>query len=419
MRKQLLLLTAFLIALNLMAQKEEIKTAEKELKVQNFPAAIAALEQADASIAITDDKTKAKFYFLKGQAYYGDGTNLDNYSKSGIALNEAIKLEEKTKSFKYTADANAMLLKMIEKAVEKGSADYEAKDFGNAAKNFNLVYTLSPRDTSYLDNAALALYFAKDHKKSIEVYQELLNMGYTGISTVYKGTSKVNGQDLYFGSKKEMDQQVKIGIIENPQVIVQESRKSNIYKNIVLNYLAMDNPKGALEAVSKARQQYPTDYNLLIDEANIYFTLGDNTKFKEKLEEAVKINPADPSLFYNIGVLTMEQKKSEEAIKFFEKAIELRPDYSEAHNNIGAAILERNIPIVEEMNKSLNNFKKYDQLRVQQLKIYRDALPYYEKSHELNKTNISTMQTLMGIYENLEMSDQQKKLKALYDSLKN
>lgn len=417
MRKQLLFLTALLISLTIMAQKEEIKTAEKEIKNQNFPAAIVAIDKAETLIANADDKTKAKFYFLKGQAYYGNGTVTDNYVKSGIALNELIKLETRIGS-KFSSDATIMLSKMIEKVAQDASVAYDKQEFTQAARDFNLVYTLSPKDTSYLENAALALYFAKDHKKSIDLYKDLLKMGYTGIYTVFRGKSKANGQDLYFSTKKEMDQQVKLGVIESPEVIVQESRRSTISKNIVMNYLALEDHKGALEAVREARAQYPNDYNLLIDEANIYYSLGDNTKFKEKLEEAVKINPSDPSLFYNIGVLTLEQKKPEDAIKFFEKAIALKPDYADAHNNIGAAILERNIPIVEEMNKNLSNFKKYDQLRAKQLEIYKEALPHYEKAHELNKSNISTMQTLMGIYENLEMSDKYKVIKDLYEKSK-
>jgi tetratricopeptide (TPR) repeat protein len=297
MRKQLIFLSALLIGLTMMAQKEEIKTAEKELKIQNFPAAIAALENADALIANVDDKTRAKFYFLKGQAYFGNGMLTDNFSKSGDALNKVIALENKTKSFKYTADAELMLKKMVDKVANDGSVAYEGKDFSKAARDFNLVYLLSPKDTSYLENAALAQYFAKDHQKSIEIYQDLLKMGYTGIFTVYKAISKTNNQEIYFATKKEMDQQVKLGIVENPQTVVQESRKPVISKNIVMNFLAMEDHKGALESVRKAREQYPNDYNLLIDEANIYYSLGDNNKFKEKLEEAVKINPTDPSLF--------------------------------------------------------------------------------------------------------------------------
>lgn len=418
MKKQFLLFTALFISLTIVAQKDELKTAEKEIKNQNFPAAIAAINQAEPLITSADDKSKAKFYFLKGQAFYGNGTDLENFSKAGVALNELIQFEEKIKSIKYSQDAGAMLNKMIDAVAKKASASYEAQEYETAAKNFSLVYTISPKDTSYYENAALSYYFAKNHKKSIEIYQELLAIGYTGVYTVYKATSKTNGQDIYYATKKEMDVQVKLGVVENPQTVVQESRRPTLSKNIVLNYLAMDDQKGALEAVTKARAQYPNDYNLLIDEANIYYSLGNNAKFKEKLEEAVKINPSDPSLYYNIGVLTLEQKKPEEAIGYFKKAIELKPDYSDAYNNIGAAILEKNIAIVDEMNKNLSNFKKYDQLRVKQLEIYKEAMPYYEKAHELNKSNISTMQTLMGIYENLEMGDKHKKLKEFYDNVK-
>ncbi|MDP3352797.1 MAG: hypothetical protein Q8S44_03550, partial [Flavobacteriaceae bacterium] len=114
MRKQLIFLSALLIGLTITAQKEEIKTAEKEIKNQNFPAAIAAIEQADALIVNADDKTKAKFYFLKGQAYYGTGGNTDNFAKSGAAFNELIKLESRIGS-KYSNDASVALGKMVEK----------------------------------------------------------------------------------------------------------------------------------------------------------------------------------------------------------------------------------------------------------------------------------------------------------------
>ena len=198
MRKQFLLFTALFISLTLMAQKDELKTAEKEIKNQNFPAAIAAINQAEPLMANADDKLKAKFYFLKGQAFYGNGANTDNFSKAGVALNELIQFEEKTKSIKYSGDAGEMLNKMIDGVAKQASASYESQDYENAAKKFNLVYTISPKDTSYYENAALAYYFAKDHKKSIEIYQELLSSGYTGIYTVYKAKTEQAKGDEFF-----------------------------------------------------------------------------------------------------------------------------------------------------------------------------------------------------------------------------
>ena len=160
------------------------------------------------------------------------------------------------------------------------------------------------------------------------------------------------------------------------------------------------------------------DANLLIDEANIYYKKGDNANFKSRLEKAITMNPTEPTLYYNVGVMNMDQKKTDEAIQYFKKAIELNPNYGDAYNNIGAAIIEKAAPIIDEMNKSLSDFNKYDKLQQRQFEIYRESVPYYEKAFELNKSSINVVQTLMGLYENLGMDDKLGAIKAVYEELK-
>lgn len=187
---------------------------------------------------------------------------------------------------------------------------------------------------------------------------------------------------------------------------------------IAKNYIALKDNEKALEYIKQAQKDTPNDYGLLVDEANVYYAMGDNVKFKEKLEEAVKINPSDPTLFYNIGVMKMDLNDNEGAIESYKKAIKLKPDYAEAYNNIGAAILKKAEPIIEEMNQNLSNFDKYDALQAKQFDVYREALPYYEKAYEFDSSNISIVRTLLGIYENLEMSEKQKALQEVYQGMK-
>ena len=141
-------------------------------------------------------------------------------------------------------------------------------------------------------------------------------------------------------------------------------------------------------------------------------------KWIKKLEEAISLNPSEPTLHYNVGVMNMEQKNIENAIKCFKKAIELKPDYADAYNNIGAAIIEKTVPIIEEMNNSLSDFDKYDELQVKQLEIYKQAIPYYESAYKYSSSNINIIQTLMGLYENLEMTEKFNEIKAVYEKLK-
>ncbi|SNR30717.1 tetratricopeptide repeat protein [Lutibacter flavus] len=424
MKKQLIILSAFLISMTVFGQKNEIKTAEKAIKSSDFSTAISALNQAEGLIGEADQKTKAKFYYLKGMALYQNGANT-NVEEVGAAFNQLLDYEKESKKFKYTTEVGGLINTLVQNIAGKASTDYEVavaskspEDYLKAAKGFSQVYALSPADTTFLDNAALVYFYGEDYNTSKDIYEKLLDLNYTGITTVYIATNKVNGEEVTYPDKKRMDLDVKLGVSENPRVEAKESRREMIFKNLAQNYAMLENPEKALEVIAEGRKEFPTSYSLLIDEANMYYKAGDNVKFKEKLEEAISLNPTEPTLYYNVGVMNMDQGNIDEAIKYFEKAIELKPDYSDAYNNIGAAIIEKAAPIIEEMNKSLSDFAKYDKLQAQQFEIYKEALPSYEKAYEYNPKSLNVIQTLMGLYENLEMTDKLNEIKVVYNELK-
>ena len=432
MKKIITFLVVVLIATTSFAQKKELKAATNALKTNNYTEALSVLNTVKPLLADAKEKYKTNYYFLLGKALYANGTTPDNFEDAVSAFNTLFDLE-KAGSRKYTDEAAALVNTLVKTVADKASSDYneaislnknvetkeQSKDiFDRAAKGFNKVYILSKSDTAFLQNSALAYYFSNNYSASVKSYQKLLDIGYTGVSTTYIATSVVNGQKVSYTSQKEMDRQVKMKLVTDPKVEVRDSQKNGIIKMIAKNYIALEDNEKALEAIKAAQKATPDDYGLLVDEANVYFAMGNNQMFKQKLEEAVKINPNDAMLHYNIGVMKMDLKDNEGAIASFYKAIEIKPDYTDAYNNIGAAILAKAEPIVEEMNANLSNFDKYDQLQAKQLEVYREALPFYEKVYNMDSTNISVVQTLMGIYENLEMYEKAKELREVYKTLK-
>lgn len=424
MKKQLLILSAFLISMTIFGQKNEIKSAEKAIKSGDFATAISSIKQAEGLIGSADQKTKAKFYYLKSMALYknGNGKNVDAIAS---AFNELVKFEKDSKKLKYTNEINVLKNALIQKTAERASENYrkaaeskDPKDYVNAAKGFEQVFALSSTDTTFLDNAALVYYLGEDYESSKNAYSKLLDLNYTGIATEYLATNKQTGKEVAYPDKKARAMQLKLGLVENPRDEVKDSRRELIFKNLAQNYSKLEQNEKAFETIAEGRKEFPESYSLLIDEANMYYKAGDNEKFKEKLEEAISLNPTEPTLYYNVGVMNMDQGNIDEAIGFFKKSIELNPEYADSYNNIGAAIIEKAGPIIEEMNKSLSDFDKYDKLQVQQFEIYKEALPYYEKAYELKPDNINAVQTLMGLYENLDMQDKLTAIKEVYEKLK-
>ena len=95
---------------------------------------------------------------------------------------------------------------------------------------------------------------------------------------------------------------VKAGQYSAPEDKVSESKKADIIKNIALILKQQGKTDEAILAVQEARKiANPGDLNLLLTEADLYIKLKrKKDKFGELMEEAIKMDPTNPTLFYNI-----------------------------------------------------------------------------------------------------------------------
>jgi len=414
MKTKLIALFLGLASLTTFAQKNEIKAAEKALKKQDYATAISSVTTAEALVGNMDAKMKAKFYFLKAQAYMGK----KEFATASEAFATLDEVEKKSGRKKYSVEAKPMKNQMVQEVYKKATDLYKAKDYKNAADNFYLTYKLSPQDTIFIYNAAVSSTLVKDYDGALKYYNELQNLGYTGISTLYFATNKDTGVKENLGSKENRDIQVKIGAYKDPVQEKTESKTGDIIKNIAYILKEQGKTEEALAAVEKARKMFPEDLNLILTQADIYFQLGKTEKFGELMQEAVKADPTNPLLFFNLGVISFDQGKKDEAKDYYLKAIELKEDYADAYMNLAVLILDEEKAIVEEMNKNLSDFDKYDELLLKQKKVYKEALPHLENADKYGRS-LNTVQTLMNIYSTLEMTEKEQEFSTLYKKMRN
>ncbi len=409
------LVLVFTVATMSFAQKNEVKAIEKALKNSNFSDAKSAVTAAEALMGNMDDKTKAKFYFLKAQALYANGAGTDaNVDEAITTLDKLKDLESSIGKLKYTAEANTMKDGMFKSFLEKANQAITNKDYKTAAVRFDKIYKMSPKDTLYLYYAASSAVNAQDYETSLEYYNQLKNMGYSGVQMNYYATNKETGEEETFADKNTRNLYVKAGSHSDPKDEKSESKRAEIVKNIALIYVSQGEDEKALAAMADARQENPDDLGLLLSEANVHLKMGNKDKFKMLMEEATAKDPNNAELQYNLGVLAAEGGNIDQSKEYYQKAIAIDPNYVDAYNNIAVVILQGEASIVEEMNglgtSSADN-RRYDELKEQRSQLYRDAIPFLEKALDLKASNIDAAKTLMNIYSVLGETDKYKGMK--------
>ena len=413
MKINLLAIVLGLITMSTFAQKNELKAAEKALKSQDLTTAISAITSAESLISSMDNKTKAKFYFLKGKALSGK----KEVKSAAVTFKELFDLENKTGKKRYSSEATLIKNQMLQEVYKLASDQYSAKEYQKASDNFYLTYKLNPIDTSFIYNAAVSSTLAKNYDLSLDYYKELKDLGYTGITTLYFATNIANDSKENLQSKSNRDLKVKIGLYKDPVDEVTESKHAEIIKNIGYIYVNQGKPELAIAALEEARKLNPKDVNLLLNQAQMYIKLERMDKFGELMIEAVELDPTNPVLFFNLGVVNANEDKIEAAIKFYKKAIELDPAYGDAYLNLGISMLAEEKAIVDEMNNNLSDFDKYDELQEKQKKLYEKALPYLIKADSIERS-LDTVRMLLNIYDTLGKEVEADELRPIYKKMR-
>lgn len=416
MKKFFIMSLAVMICSFSFAQKKELKEAEKALKDNNFADAKSALKSAESLMSQMDDKTKAKYYYIKGQAFYANGSASDADIATAVeSFNMLKKTEEKSGRDDYSSKSNELLLSMSNGFLDKAQNALNAKNYKDSSVNFEHAYRTSNMDTLYLYNAAVLATSSADYDRALDLYGELTDLGYTGISTEYKAVNKETGEEEKFPAQNLRDISVKAGTHEKPTNNKTESKVGEITKNVALIYIEKGETDKALAAIAEAKKSNPDDINLLLSEANVQYKLGNIDEYKELVSQALKVDPNNVDLYFNLGVVASEANNYEEAKKFYAKAIEIDPTYNRAQMNMAALILDREQGLIDEMNAlgtSAADNKKYDELQEDRLNLYKEAVPYLQTVLKNDPSNIGSAKTLMNIYSVLGETDKFKEMQA-------
>lgn len=422
MKRNFLIITVLFMSVMAYAQKQELREASRSINNKDFNQAKQALSKIDSQIASQDASTQAEYYLYKGQAYLGAaGNREEDLLLAADAFKKVIELESSGKQ-RHTKQAQEEVQGLLVRLVNTAIQDQNAQKFSAASKKLYAGYTISKVDTVYLYFAATNAMNAQEYDNAMKYYEELLDLGYTGIELEYVATDKETGEEEVFSSKEEQNLRMMSGQYVKPMERMSESRRPSIIRDLGLIYVDKGKIDEAKQLIAEARREDPGDVALIKAEANIALQMDDMKTYNKLMQQVIDSDPENPELYYNLGVSSASIGDAENARKYYEQALKLDPNYQNAKVNLAVLILDQEESIIEEMNSlgtSAADNKRYDQLRDQRDQMYREAIPYLESALENKKDDLNIMRTLMNIYSILAEDAKFKSMKERIEAIEN
>ena len=425
--KKLAILMMLMICSNSFTQKKELRQINKLISESFFNEAESSLEAISSIVEVSDDKIKAQYYFYLAKV----SNELEKFNDAITAYDNLKSINDSAYSTTIKSEFDFLYSQIETSIINSAVEDNRNSNYSVASDKLLMAYKMNEeKNKDYLYYAAGSAVNSKEYEKALDYYVELKENNYTGVIDEYYITNNETGEEEKV-SETEFDLLKSSKDYSNPRVGQTESRYPEIVKNIALIYVQQGKNDVAIEAIKEARSIQPDDTSLILNEADLYIRISNNSddeserdlyrkKFKELMELAITKDPENGILYYNLGVISSEQGENDSALEYYKKAIEFKPDYVDAYLNLVAVILDGEQSIVDEMN-NLGTSKKdnirYDELKVERENLYKECIPFLEKLIEVSPTNIDALNTLKNIYGVLGENEKFKDISAMINEI--
>lgn len=165
-----------------------------------------------------------------------------------------------------------------------------------------------------------------------------------------------------------------------------------VYTNYGKLLVAQERYKDAEALFTEARQKYPENQDLLIEELNYYLGQGRAPEAIDKFKQAIKLDPDNPELYFAMGtayqaLIKLDSANAQQhmasAREAYGKTIELNPQSFDAYLNTGALFYNEGVLVQNALNEvDINDLEKSKELTDERNRLYGEALPFFQKAAE-------------------------------------
>lgn len=360
-------------------------------------------------------------------------TKADNARKAGTAedLTEAITLiqgaceHEKTMEKAKTWYIRGQIFEAVALSEDESIKSIDSEAMGKMVESYSKAKELDKENGTYYTfsdvqlNNAYQFYYSKgveqfnsdNYEGAINEFEKTLLIFPGDTNAILNIASVASQGELYDVALDNLYQLTELGV-NNKQVY---GSIMNIERNINKDY------NKALDVARKAIEKFEGDNDMFKkEEINLLILTEQADDAIAKIEGNIADDPDNFTLYYTLAYLYDQMGDEEKAVGNYNAAIERKPDYFEAHYNLGAFYYNKAI----ELNKVKNNLgiskedlAKAKELEVQVKEEFLKAEPAFLKAHDIMPEDKSVIETLQVIYGQTRQYEKAEAMKAKLDAL--
>jgi tetratricopeptide (TPR) repeat protein len=372
--------------------------------------------EIDQTVKIVDNLAKefrvempSEYYFSLGNIY----SNRQKYEKAIVYYDillernpeDSVALSNKGHAFFHLGGFSEALA-CIDKALEIDQKDavtwgiraltlFELGKLDDAIKSHDKALELDPKEWVFWDNKGGTLLSSGRNEEAIKCYDKALELNPRNKSVLINKCSALRE----IGKSDEALECIDKALKTYPK----DAEFWNFKGGILYNLSKFDD---VLVCINTALEIEPEHSGFLGNKTITLYKLGRTEDALECIDKALKINQKDASLWYQKGTITEDFN---EAIKYFDKALEFDPDHVEALcckgsnlSNIGK--YDEAMKIFDEVEKKC---EKYDNCEIismnkgitlSKIGKSKEAIKHFKKALELNPNEVDAMLALSESY---------------------
>jgi len=245
-------------------------------------------------------------------------------------------------------------------AILPGSPPYNAlgraydclNKYEEAVASFKQAVHLDPNNTSALYNlgaeyaynskieearAVLAQLRPKDPERAKNLEKVIADGVQAGdmIEKARKAVHEMKSKEYLDQARKYREAGDYLKAIEAGKKSISYKPSSDAYNELGVCYLGLKQSANAAPAFQEAIRLEPTDPTMHYNLAYAYFELGEFEKAKTSAKESLRLKADDAEAINLLGVALFRLKEYSQAVMEFQKAIRLAPDNGLYHHNLG------------------------------------------------------------------------------------